>query len=56
LMVRRKMRICICNQSLDFFLGQTIDACDQHNWYSVISLKEGCPPSNAAWNVVINQP
>jgi hypothetical protein len=28
LMVRRSLRIWICNQSLDFFLGQTVDACD----------------------------
>jgi hypothetical protein len=28
LMVRRNMRIWICNQILDFFLGQTVDACD----------------------------
>jgi hypothetical protein len=28
LMVRRSLRIWICTQSLDFFLGQTIDACD----------------------------
>jgi hypothetical protein len=28
LMVRRNLRIWICNQSLDFFLGQTVDACD----------------------------
>ncbi len=27
-MVRRSLRIWICTQSLDFFLGQTIDACD----------------------------
>jgi hypothetical protein len=28
LMVRRGLRIWIRNQSLDFFLGQTVDACD----------------------------
>jgi hypothetical protein len=28
LMVRRNLRIWICNQSLDFFLGQTVDVCD----------------------------
>jgi hypothetical protein len=28
LMVGRNMRIWICNQILNFFLGQTIDACD----------------------------
>jgi hypothetical protein len=28
LMVGRNMRIWICKQILDFFLGQTIDACD----------------------------
>jgi hypothetical protein len=28
LMVGRNMRIWICNQILDFFLGQTVDACD----------------------------
>jgi hypothetical protein len=28
LMVRRGLRIWILNQSLDFFLGQTVDACD----------------------------
>jgi hypothetical protein len=28
LMVRRGLRIWIHNQSLDFCLGQTVDACD----------------------------
>jgi hypothetical protein len=28
LMVRRSLRIWICTQSLDFFLGQIVDACD----------------------------
>jgi hypothetical protein len=28
LMVRRSLRIWIRNQSLNFFLGQTVDACD----------------------------
>jgi hypothetical protein len=28
LMVRRSLRIWICTQSLDFFLSQTVDACD----------------------------
>jgi hypothetical protein len=28
LMVRRSLRIWICNQILDFFLGQTVDVCD----------------------------
>jgi hypothetical protein len=28
LMVRRSLRIWICTQSLDFFLGQTVDVCD----------------------------
>jgi hypothetical protein len=27
LMVGRNMKIWICNQILDFFLGQTVDAC-----------------------------
>jgi hypothetical protein len=28
LMVERNMRIWICNQILDFFLGQTVEVCD----------------------------
>jgi hypothetical protein len=58
LMVRRGLRIWIHNQSLDFFLGQTVDACDlpEPNWYSVISFKEGHSPLNEGENVVINQP
>jgi hypothetical protein len=56
--VRRGLRIWIRNQSLDFFLGQTVNACDLqlHNWYSVICLKEGCSPLYEGENVVINQP